>query len=153
MHMHNPKNCHLRHYNGEWHIFTSCHHNISSIWNCKEYRISFIKGTIASLQFTQFLKISQNDEATYWLDQKGSVAEDCDNDRTHLCWCTRENLSYSGPAIWRNAFVHNDKQRARRCNYTTCNSLIPFISSDMFYILIFLYFSYFQFFFMRQTER
>ena len=39
------------------------------------------------------------------------------------------------------------------CNCTTCNSLIPFISSDMFYILTFLYFSYFHIFFMRQTKR
>ena len=39
----------------------------------------------ASLRLTQFMKISQNDEATYWLYRKGSVAKDCDNDRTHLC--------------------------------------------------------------------
>ena len=76
--------------------------------------------TKASLRFIQFTKISQNDEATYWLDRKGSVAEDCDNDRTHLCWCTRENLSYTGPAIWRNAFVHNDKQRGGATTASQC---------------------------------
>ena len=91
-----------------------------------------------SLRFTQFMKISQNDEATYWLDRKRSVAEDCDNDRRHLCWCTRENLSYTGPAIWRNAFVHNDKQRGGvqlllhnvQKNYcTTCNNLFLFVTT------------------------
>ena len=53
-------------------------------------------------------------------DRKGSVAEDCDNDRRHLCWCTRENLSYTGPAIWRKAFVHNDKQRGGATTVSQC---------------------------------